>query len=210
MRTLWMLSLLPLMAAAQVPPPELAGVLLERDASAASGQFSVRAADFQVFRFQFDLQTRVEREQQSSDVARLRPGDKVEVESEAVEGSLVRRARLIRVTLPMPPPPLVRTSRTNPATERLFPSTERLFASANLTFSGVVSKFTPQRLVLHTRDGDRTLFLRQDTGYVADGGTVGAAALRTNMRVYVLAGKDLYERLEAYRIIWGSIFDPGR
>jgi hypothetical protein len=203
MRSLWLIWMLPLVAAAQAPPADLTGMLLERDPSSASGEFSIRAADSEVFRFQYGPQTRVEREQQASDFGRLRTGEKVEVISDAVDGSLLRLARVIRVIVPLPPPAMTHSVRT------VAPA-ERLVASANLTFAGVVSQFTPQRLVLHTREGDRTILIRKDTRYVADGGTVEAAALQPNMRVYVQAGKDLYERLEAYRIIWGRIFDPGR
>src|ERR1043166_4489993 len=73
------------------------GVLLERDSQPASGQFSVRTADNQVLRYAFDRKTYVEREKDLIDVPRLKPGEKVEVISDAVSGSALRYARTIHV-----------------------------------------------------------------------------------------------------------------
>ena len=204
MRGFRLLLLFPALGVAQPPPPGVTGVLLERDTPAASGQFSLRAADHQVFRFKFDGHTAVERAGQPIHVQGLNPGERIEVVSEAVEGSLVRAARSIRVLVPVAPP----LRAAQPA--QTAPPASRIFAAADLTFSGVVSKFSTQRLVIHARDGDHTILIRKDTRYLADGGAVEAEALRPNMRVFVVAGKDLYERVEAYRIVWGSIFDPNR
>ena len=64
MRTAVLLLLIPWLGAAQTPQNAalLRGVLLERDSQSSSGEFSVRAADNQVFRYQFDRKTYVERE----------------------------------------------------------------------------------------------------------------------------------------------------
>ncbi len=87
---------------------------------------------------------------------------------------------------------------------------ERIPQSGNLTFSGVVSRLNSESLVLRTRAGEQTLLIRRDTRYVANGDTVEAAQLRPNMRVFVRAGRNLYEQVEAYQVIWGSILDPAR
>src|ERR1051326_6091707 len=89
-------------AAAQVPPPPhspalVRGVLLERDTQTAGGEFSVRLADNQVFRYRFDRRTYVERENQMIDLPRLQPGEKVEVVSDIVPGSALRYARTVHV-----------------------------------------------------------------------------------------------------------------
>jgi hypothetical protein len=64
-------------------------------------------------------------------------------------------------------------------------------------------------VVLHTREaGDLSIQLRKDTRYLADGQLVDAASLKPNMRVFVRAGKDLYNDVEAYQVIWGSILTP--
>jgi hypothetical protein len=204
MRGFWLrLLLFPALGVAQLAPPGVTGILLERDAPATSGQFSLRAADNQVFRFQFDGRTAVERAGQPSGMSRLNPGEKIEVASSAVEGSLVPLARSIRVLVPVERPRAAQLAQ--PAL-----LTSRTFSAPDLTFSGLVEKFSAQRLVIRARDGDHTILIRKDTSYLADGGAVEADALRPNMRVFVFAGTDLYERVEAYRIVWGRILDPGR
>jgi len=80
--------------------------------------------------------------------------------------------------------------------------------TGNLTYSGVVFRITPERLVLHTReDGELALELRRDTRFLSDGEIVEPAALKPNVRVFVRAGKDLYGRLEVYQVIWGKILE---
>jgi hypothetical protein len=37
---------------------------------------------------------------------------------------------------------------------------------------------------------------------------VDADSLKPNMRVFVRAGKDLYNEVEAYQVIWGTILSP--
>src|SRR6476661_9080936 len=95
------------MAAAETPPSAalVRGVLLERDSQQPSGQFSVRLPDNQVFRYQFDRKTYVEREKQLIDVPRLNPGEKVEVVSDVVPGSSLRYARTIHVMEDAPKQP---------------------------------------------------------------------------------------------------------
>ena len=194
------------LAAQQLPSAALIrGVLVERDAQATSGEFSVRAHGNQVFRYRFDPKTYVERDQRISEVARLVPGDKVEVVSDEGPGSTLRYARTVHVIeTPPPPRPLsqgrVRAYRT-PA--------ERLAPISTLSFAGVVSRLNSDRVVLHTRaGGDQTILLRQDTRYLANGEVVDFAALQPNMRVFVRAGKNLYDQVEAYQVIWGQILSP--
>ena len=204
MRPGYLFLLLPLLAGAQLSPPELTGVLLECDSGVASGQFAVRAPDDQVFRFQFDARTTVERDTLHGGVSRLAAGDKVLVESEAVAGSLLRYAASVKVLTPRPPISLADSSLRHP--ERLF----QVPQTASLTFSGVIAKLNPESLVLRTRVGEQTLLIRRDTRYVSNGDTVGLAALQPNMRVFIRAGKNIYEQVEAYQVIWGSILDPKR
>ncbi|SPF44191.1 conserved hypothetical protein [Candidatus Sulfopaludibacter sp. SbA4] len=193
---------------AQTPPPPapalVRGVLLERDTESPSGEFSVRAPDNQVYRYQFDRKTYVERDDQMIDVKRLEPGEKVEVVSDIVSGLVLRYARTIHV-LPEPRP-----ARPSSAA-RLRPARPAIDGTptGNLTFSGVVFRVTGERIVLHTREGgEQSLLLRKDTRYVENGEIVEAGNLKLNMRVFVRAGKDLYDQLEAYQVIWGSILEP--
>jgi hypothetical protein len=181
-------------------PALLRGVILEHDA----GEFSVRAADNQVFRYRFDAKTYVERENQLIDVLRLQPGEKVEVISDVTPGSRLRYARTIHVLEDSPSQRPMSAGRLR--APRSLP--ERYLPTGNLTYSGVVFRVNGERLVLHTRDGDQSLLLRKDTRYVANGEMVDVSELKPNMRVFVRAGKDLYDELEAYQVMWGSILDP--
>jgi hypothetical protein len=212
MRAIGIMLLIPWMAAAQAGyppgPPENAalvrGVLLECDAHAA-GELSIRAADNRVLRYQFDRKTYVEREERLIEPARLVAGEKVEVLSDAVAGYPLRYARTIHVIQPVPPP----RPQTLGRLRAYDPKTEPAVRAGNITFSGVVFRLNSQRVVLHTREaGDLSILLRKDTRYLADGQLVDAESLKPNMRVFVRAGKDLYNEVEAYQVIWGTILTP--
>ncbi len=190
--------------AAPPSPALVRGVLLERDTPAASGELSVRAVDNQVFRYRYDAKTYVERENQMIDVRRLEPGEKLEVVSDTVPGSVLRYARTIHVSQEPPPPrslaARMRASRT---------IADRSLPAGTLTYAGVVFRVSGERLVLHTREGgDQSILLRKDTRFLENGESVEAETLKPNMRVFVRAGKDLYDQVEAYQVIWGSILDP--
>jgi len=212
MRAIGIMLLIPWMGAAQagypLGPPENAalvrGVLLECDARAA-GELSIRAGDNRVLRYQFDRKTYVEREEHLTEPARLVAGETVEVLSDAVAGYALRYARTIHVierALPPRPQTLGRLRAYDP-------KTEPAIRAGNITFAGVVFRLNSQRVVLHTREaGDLSILLRKDTRYLADGQLVDAESLKPNMRVFVRAGKDLYNEVEAYQVIWGTILTP--
>ena len=194
---------LPFFAAAQSPPAGLSGTLLECDPPSPGGEFAVRAADYQVFRFRFDPQTRVERDTFSGGVGRLVPGDLVVVESQPVKGSLLRYATSVRVQTDAEPPA---ESRPRPVERAPF----ALPQDDTLTFAGVIERLDSQSLVLRTRAGVETLLIRRDTRYLSNGDAVGAADLRPNLRVFIRAGRNLYQQVEAYQVIWGDIPGPPR
>jgi hypothetical protein len=199
-RFFWVVLLFPLAAAPQTAV--VGGVLLERDAPAPSGEFSVRTADYQVFRYRFDPQTRVDRDGAALDVARLQPGDKVEVFSDRMPHADLCYALAIHATLsPLPRALSAPRGRPEPVVEdRPVP---------DLFFSGVVSRLSGARVVLHMRGGaDQTILLLKTTRYMNDGEVVDAAALKPAMRVFVQAGKSLYGDVEAYQVIWGQILQP--
>jgi hypothetical protein len=208
MRSIGIILFLPWIAAAQSQTPENAalvrGVLLECDVRPA-GEFSIRVADNRVLRYQFDRKTYVEREEHLIEPARLVAGEKVEVLSDTVAGYPLRYARTIHVLQPVPPP----RPQTLGRYRAYDPKTEPAIRTGNITFSGVVFRLNSQRIVLHTRAaGDLSILLRKDTRYLADGQVVDADSLKPNMRVFVRAGKDLYNDVEAYQVIWGTILTP--
>jgi hypothetical protein len=212
MRTLGLLFISLGVAAAQSPVPRgpapvVRGIVLERDAPASSGQFSVRAHDNQVYRYQFDGHTYVEREEQLIDVARLHPGEEVEVVSDVVTGSALRYARTIHV-IENPPAslrPVMSRLRARGTADRGLVAGD---SAGDLTYAGVVFRLSAERLVLHTRAGDQSVLLREETRYLENGEVVNSGDLKLNTRVCVRAGKDLYGEVEAYQVIWGGILDP--
>jgi hypothetical protein len=207
LRTWRVLLLIPAALVAQQPPSAalVRGVLIERDTQTPTGEFSVRAPDDLVLRYRFDDKTYVERDQLLSSVPRLQPGDKVEVVSDEGPGSTLRYARTVHVLeTPPPPRPLsqgrLRVYRT-PA--------EHAVPIGTLTYSGVIFRLNPERMVLHIRGAaDQTILLRQDTRYLDNGDTVERGDLQPNMRVFVRAGRTVFNEVEAYQIVWGQILMP--
>jgi hypothetical protein len=210
-RTWGVLLALPACLSGQSLPPNAAlvrGVLVERDPQTTAGQFSVRRDDNLVFRYRFDARTYVERDHELIDVSRMVPGEKVEVLSDEGPGTSLRYARTIHV-LQVPAPAAARPLspyRTQGATRSFRSPLDRLGPVGTLSFSGVIFHLSDSRMVIHTREaGDQTILLRQDTRYLAEGDTVDAGELKPNMRVFVRAGRNLYNDIEAYQVIWGHI-----
>jgi hypothetical protein len=205
MRALAVLLTLALAASAQTLENAalVRGVVLECDAH-PTGELSIRTADNQVLRYQFDAKTYAEREQRLIEARRVAPGEQVEIVSDRTPGSLLRYARTIHVLQPTPPPRPLSQGRL-----RAYNPKQDPVRTGNLTYSGVVYRLNADRVLIHTREaGDLAILLRKDTRYLADGKVVEAADLKPNMRVFVRAGKDLYDEVEAYQVIWGTILTP--
>jgi len=196
---------LTLIAQPQAPIGLVHGRLLECQSSAGSGELTIRTADNQVFRFAFDDKTYFEREQERSFPVRLERGDWLEIVSDKTPGSALRYARTVHVIEPKAQArgrPVARITAYRGPVDPLFPL-------GDMTFSGVVERLNGERLVLHTRtDGEKTILLRRDTTFLADGDPVESSALQPNIRVFVLAGKNLENQIEAYQVIWGEILEP--
>ena len=205
MRTCGLWLLIPWMLAAQAAydSPIVRGVVLECD-SRTSGELAIRTAENAVLRYQFDPRTYVQREERMIEAARLTAGEKVEIVSDRASGFALRYARTIHVIQPMPPPRPQRSGAPRPYNPSL--ETTR---TGTLTFSGVVYRVSAGKLVLHTREGgDQAILLRPDTRYLEEGQVVDQGSLKPNLRVFVRAGKGLYDEVEAYQVIWGSILAP--
>jgi hypothetical protein len=185
------------------------GTLLEYEGTAAAGELSIRAAGNRVHRFSFDGKTYFEREKQRIPSAALRKGDLLEIVADRLPDSALRYARTVHVREPERPAAArlsagrFRSYRS--ASERLRAS-ERLLPRGNLTFAGLVARLNEQRIVLRTRaDGEKVIFLRPDTRYLEDGSQVAPAALKANTRVFIRAGHNLDNEIEAYQVVWGEI-----
>jgi len=80
------------------------------------------------------------------------------------------------------------------------------YPRGNLTFAGVVLRVTPETVTVRTRhNGVQTFVLRKDTFYLGDGLQLELSNLKKNTCVFIRAGKNFEEDLEAYQIVWGSI-----
>ena len=184
------------------------GVLLECDATGAMGQFSVRAGGTnEVYRFAFDAKTYLERDNRPISIGGLQKGDTLEVVSDRDENIPVHYARTVHVIETRPAPRLPLTA----GRSRLYHASpiDLIAPRGNITFAGVVTKLTADRVVLHTRlDGLKTVLLRLDTRYLESGTVVDAADLKPTTRVFVRAGKNLDDQVEAYQIIWGDTMEP--
>ena len=184
------------------------GVVLERDSSPA-GEFSIRLDSCEVLLYRFDAATKVDRDNYPIAVPVLKPGERVEVASEPVAGSPVPLARSVHVLIPLAEHAYrARRRSAFPAPTQAFTPIDPLFTRGDLALSGIVARVNSLRLVLHTRQGDRTILLRDDTRYLDNGSLVTASALQHNMRVFVRAGRNLYDEMEGYQVVWGSILEP--
>jgi len=209
MRCLGMLIAGALVLSAQTPPSAAVtrGVLLERDPQVSSGEFSVRLADNQVLRYQFDWKTYVLRDNDLIDIARIAPGEKVEVVSDAIPGLVLRYARSVHVIADARPQRVTSLARRRSSADRIME--ERALPLGALTYAGVVFRITGEHLVLRTRDGgEQSVNLRKDTRYLLNGEIVEPETLHLNTRVFVRTGKDLWDQIEAYQVIWGKILEP--
>jgi len=194
---------------AQQPTPVglIRGQLLECDPAGSEGELSIRASTNQVYRFRYDSKTYFEIENRRTTADGLRKGDPIEVLADRVAGLNLSYARTVHVLEPVrkqrPTFSLGRYRAYRSALEPLLPS-------GDLTFSGVVQRLNGDWLLLRTRlDGEKRILLREDTHYLAEGAPVNASALKPNMRVFIRAGRNLDNDLEAYQVIWGAILDPG-
>lgn len=182
------------------------GVLIACDDPAPAGEFCLRARN-QVYRFSFDAKTYVEREEQRVAMSDLQKGDTIEVVADRDASVAVRYARTIHV-IEAPHRP---RSAALPARSRSYRPNlmDFLAPRGNLTYAGVIARLTADSLVLHTRlEGDKTIVLRADTRFLESGTMVEAEDLKPNTRVFVRAGKNLDDQIEAYQVIWGEILQP--
>jgi hypothetical protein len=182
------------------------GTLLETELIGGRGSLSVRTPENKVFRFQFDSKTYFEREKRRVQAARLLTGDALEIVSDRGEAPALRYARIVHV---LDEAPQVRFS---PYFERLRQyrsATEHIVPRGSLTYSGVVAQLQGGALILRTRtQGAQTILLRPDTRFLHGGAIVDASALGLSMRVFVRAGRNLDDEIEAYQVVWGDILNP--
>jgi hypothetical protein len=181
--------------------------LLEWDGSDSGGSFSVRAAtDNRVHRCTFTSKTFFERDHKRTFMSKMSAGDPVEVLLDRAESHGRCVALIVRVVdeNSSRPPSVYRTLLRGSRSP-----TETFAPRGNLTYGGIVVRLTGEWMLLRTRsDGEKTILLRQDTRYSAEGTLSDRGTLRVNTRVFVRAGRTLENEIEAYAVMWGQILHP--
>ena len=189
------------MAQENAPIGILHGDWLAWTGTARSGALTFRNSDSRVYQCSFDGRTYFERGKQGIAVSAMETGDRVEVVADHKDGTGMCYARTVQV---------VNVSTT--VLPRLRASTRptELFAPrGDMTFAGVVLRINPELLVLRMRSNEhKTIHLRSDTRYLSEGRSLDRASLELNTRVFIRAGKNLDDEIEAYQVVWGDILKP--
>ncbi len=192
--------------AQQAPIGILRGELVTWKAAGPAGELNVKTIEGHVYECAYDAKTYFERDNQRVAPGAMSEGDRLEIVSDRRPGSQVCYARTVHVMDPLDP------SVSPMARERLrrgMSPTESFAPRGDLTFAGVVVRIEPEMLVLRTRaDGEKVIVLRSDTRYIGNGQRINAAGLKRNTRVFIRAGRNLDNEVEAYQIVWGDIIQP--
>ena len=186
-----------------VPPAFLRGDFVENDGTDKRGEFSVRTAENQVYRCQYDDRTWFESNKLRINASALQAGDHLEVVSDRTKlspgGCYARTVHVIEIVTPV-------RSRLRPYQS----VTEHIAPRGDLTYAGIVIAINSVRMEIRLRNQSEplALLLRPDTRYVQDGIQIESGLLKRNIRVYIRAGKNLEQQVEAYQISWGEILSP--
>jgi len=188
-----------LCAAVDMPKGLFHGQMVSWEGSPLKGVLLARSAAGIVEGCGYDSMSIVQLSRQRITVAKLEPGDPIEIITDHKPGSRDCYIRMLDVVPPAPPPNRVKpVVVARPAFD--LPNGDR-------TISGVIIRRDTRSLTIRTRDGEQTLLLRKDTRYFGDGAQQDAAAALVNTRVFVQAGPNLYGGIEAYKVMWGDILD---
>lgn len=185
-----------LATAADMPKGLFRGQMVSWEGSATVGILLARSNTGIIQGCGYDALSILELSRRRVTVAKLEPGDPLEIITDHKPGSRDCYIRMLSVIPPGPPPGRASTAPKGPAI--VLPRGDR-------TVSGVVVRNTGRSLTVRTRDGEQTLLLRKDTRYLGDGAPQDAAALGVNTRVFIRAGRNLDGGIEAYQVMWGEI-----
>jgi hypothetical protein len=151
----------------------------------------------------YDSHTYMERDGARVAPAAVREGDPLELITDRRQNNCYTRT--LRVI------PLRRTTSIKPLATRHRPVLDHVYPRGNMTFAGVVLRLSPELMVLRTREEpEKFIVLRDDTRFLSGGFPVEQTALAVNTRVFVRAGRNLENDVEAYQVIWGEIAGPKR
>jgi hypothetical protein len=175
------------------------GALIECD----STRLTLRTSDHHTYGFVIDSKTFIERDHFRISCSKLDKAEPLEIVSDRSSEPGLAYARLITVVNPE-----IRSRRLLTPVEHEDP-TLSIAPRGSLTFTGVVLRVDDDGLVLRTRlDGEKWILVRHDTRFREDGLRVEPSSLHSSTRVFVRAGKNLDDQIEAYEIVWGEILNP--
>jgi hypothetical protein len=152
----------------------------------------------------FDSHTWIERDKKRLQLDALEAGLTVEALTD------LRAGRCYTRTLRLVPATAARVAtvsrRSMPSVQSLV---ETIYPRGNLTFGAVVIRRSPTLLVVRTRtEPEKILRLREDTRFLDSGAPAMAKDVPVNARVFIRAGKNFENDVEAYQVIWGEIVGP--
>lgn len=207
MRLLCFAVLVSAVHAQQAPIGIVRGELVTWRTAAGTGQIDMKTAEGRAYQCSFDKKTYFERDNQPVTSGAMAAGDRLEIVSDRKFGSQLCYARTVHLSDAGTPPRLGPGGR--PRFRREQSPTESFAPRGDITLAGVVVSVERDLLTLRTRvDGDKLILLRQDTRYIGDGQRVDAAGLKRNTRVFIRAGRNLDDDVEAYQVVWGEIVQP--
>jgi hypothetical protein len=168
--------------------------------NAQRGELIFRNADNRLLHCTYDERTLFEHGNEHMTVKGLQAGDRMEIVSDRKEWTSICYVRTLEVIDAKP------VRRRPPA----FPKTpESIAPRGSLTFSGIVLEISAEQLLLRTRSNERkTIRLRADTRYLGGGEQLDYSRLPVTTRVFIRAGRNSDDELEAYQIVWGEILEP--
>jgi hypothetical protein len=195
-----------LLAQENAPSGILRGDLEAWNGNTHGGEITFRNADNRMYQCSYDDKTYFERANQRISVMSTEKGDRVEILSDRKFGTDVCYARTVQVLI-QPVAHVVPGVR--PHVRQTVSSSEIFGPRGDLTFAGVVLRLGDERLVLRMRSGEhKSIGLRPDTVYLAAGQSVGRSSLPITTRVFIRAGRNLDNKIEAFQIVWGDILEP--
>ena len=186
-----------LCAAVDMPRGMFHGQMVSWEGSPLKGVLLARSTAGIVEGCGYDSLSIVQLSRQRITVAKLEPGDPIEIITDHKPGSRDCYIRMLDVVPPASSPTRVKPVVIARPTFDL-PHGDR-------TFSGVIIRRDTRSLTIRTRDGEQIVLLRMDTRYFGDGAQQDATAALVNTRVFVRAGPNLYGGIEAYQVMWGDI-----
>jgi hypothetical protein len=203
-----LIAVLPVCVGAQENAPigVLRGELLAWAGGARAGEVTFRNADDRVYQCTFDGKTYFERANERIAVSAMQKGDRLEVLADRKDGSGLCYARTIHVIDAQPVRPL---PGMRPRLRLTSNPTELFAPRGDMTFAGVILRMNADALILRMRTNEhKTIHLRPDTRYLSEGQSLDRSNLEVNTMVFIRAGKNLDDEIEAYQVVWGKILEP--